>query len=191
MAHNTDIEYLKEQRRDILRRHKNLQDRHADLKKENQSLKREIIMLRSQTKQRAMVMSLGKPDISESIKLYIEAKYSVDLELRRRTGPQVKARFLFFFFCSRYTTLSLKEIGRKVGNYDHTSVLWGRDTIIDNVKNYEIWAKEVHELDQFIFKNIVNDPAEIANFVMSEKIEEAKTEPKQIEIDADSENFYH
>ena len=191
MAHNTNIEYLKEQRRTILARHKNLQDRHADLKKENQSLKREIIMLRGMTKMRAMVLSLGKPDIAESIKLYIEAKYAKDLEVRRRTEGQVKARFLFFFFCTRYTTLSLKEIGAKCGNYDHTSVMWGRDTIIDNVKHYESWAKEVHDLDQFIFKNIVNDPAEIANFVMSEKIEEAKTEPKQIEIDADSENFYH
>ena len=50
----------------------------------------------------------------------------VDIMSARRNAPVAFARQAIYYWACRRTTLSLPEIGRKVGGFDHTTVLHGK-----------------------------------------------------------------
>lgn len=48
-----------------------------------------------------------------------------ELTSARRNGPVAAARHLAYYLCRRLTEKSLPEIGRRIGNRDHTTILHG------------------------------------------------------------------
>ncbi len=58
--------------------------------------------------------------------------FEVNLELlrrRKRNRYIVEPRQVCMYFLSKYTKISLKEIGEKLGGYDHTTVIHAKNTI--------------------------------------------------------------
>lgn len=59
-------------------------------------------------------------------------------------------RQLCMFFMKKYTILGLKDIGILVGNRDHTTVIYGINTINDLIDSDQKFKATVRELDGFL-----------------------------------------
>lgn len=60
-----------------------------------------------------------------------------DLKSPRRSRPVVRARMIFIALAKMLTTQSLPQIGRAVGNRDHSTVLHAIRTVAENPGHFE------------------------------------------------------
>lgn len=104
-----------------------------------------------------------------------------DLASARRTADVVRARQILMFLCREHTTLSLPQIGRRVGGRDHTTVLHScrkiehlRDTdaeVHQELREVEalVYEREASLASCMIVPEQDIDPFEIAERVMAER----------------------
>lgn len=78
-----------------------------------------------------------------------------DLRSERRMLEICKARHILFFVCRTFLPHSLPEIGRRIGNKDHTSVLHG--------------VRRVQKVVDRLKIQLSDDPAEAARVLWSTK----------------------
>ncbi|MDE0590436.1 hypothetical protein OU789_10905 [Halocynthiibacter sp. C4] len=68
-----------------------------------------------------------------------------DLRSTKRKRPVAHARQEAFFIAKKATGLSLRQIGRHIGNRDHTTVLHGLAAVKCRMTDAD-YAKEVHDM---------------------------------------------
>lgn len=73
---------------------------------------------------------------------------------KTRKREIAQTRFYFFHFAWKFTNHSLRQIGNKVGGYDHTSVIHGRDTVNDLALFNKAIANDVEMITQRLNKFI-------------------------------------
>lgn len=85
-----------------------------------------------------------------------ETKISRQLITKRtRKREIVQARQLVQYFLERYTKLSLPEIGKLTGGFDHSTILASKKNIknlMDTDKHFREWVKEMDKYFQKKFK---------------------------------------
>lgn len=69
---------------------------------------------------------------------------------RNRKREWVWCRHVFFYLCWKYTGLSLKQIANFLGGFDHTTVIHGRDTVLDIMQYNEIKRSEVRHIESLV-----------------------------------------
>lgn len=78
----------------------------------------------------------------ENIMYAICSYYNVntnDLIVRDRTARIVRIKHMYFYLCSKFTTLSLQAIG-KTAKVDHATVIYAKSKIESQIKIYRnIW----------------------------------------------------
>jgi chromosomal replication initiator protein len=112
--------------------------------------------------------SVGRADISRINEIKVTATLDDILDaVCSHTGQSIEfvgrktrkreiaqARYLYFHFAWIYTNISLSKIGEKVGGYDHTTVIHGRDLINDLALYNKSIANDVqlihNKLNKFI-----------------------------------------
>lgn len=65
---------------------------------------------------------------------FVTGVLQIEMRSERRSAPVSKARQILFYICKSYTLHSLPEIGRRIGDKDHTSVLHGVRRVQDAIK---------------------------------------------------------
>lgn len=78
----------------------------------------------------------------ENIMYAICSYYNVntnDLIVRDRTARIIRIKHMYFYLCSKFTTLSLQAIG-KTAKVDHATVIYAKSKIESQIKIYRnIW----------------------------------------------------
>lgn len=69
---------------------------------------------------------------------FVTGVLQIEMRSERRSAPVSKARQILFYICKAYTIHSLPEIGRRVGDKDHTSVLHGVRRVQDAMEFCDI-----------------------------------------------------
>jgi hypothetical protein len=70
----------------------------------------------------------------------------LDIISDRRTKDLVYVRHIVMYLCCTLTTRSLPQIGRCLGNRDHSTILHGRDKIKAKIDKNPTFAAEIEEL---------------------------------------------
>lgn len=69
---------------------------------------------------------------------FVTGVLQIEMRSERRSAPVSKARQILFYICKSYTLHSLPEIGRRIGDKDHTSVLHGVRRVQDAIEFCDI-----------------------------------------------------
>lgn len=69
-----------------------------------------------------------------------------DIVSARRHAPLVRARLIAYYLCQELTQKSFPQIGRAVGNRDHTTVLTGAKRTMHRMRSDPDFAMEIDEL---------------------------------------------
>lgn len=67
-----------------------------------------------------------------------------------RRAHITKARYVFYYIAKKFTTASLKDIGRFAGNRDHSTVLHGIQEIERRIKSEGDLKKEVEYIKRLV-----------------------------------------
>jgi hypothetical protein len=92
-------------------------------------------------------------DIIRIVSEYVNIAADKFVHVKCRAIELVYARYLCMFFCRRYSKLSFKQIGQRIGGKDHTTVIYGC-----------ISLKELIETDEKVKDDVENINAKIVEF---------------------------
>ncbi len=95
-------------------------------------------------------------DVAELVEMHFG--YSMDvLKSKKKTDPIVLARHSLMYLCRKYLGMTLKDIGIKMGNREHTTVMSALKSISDSLEiNDPQVVEKLHPLLDS-FKNLVNE----------------------------------
>ena len=141
---------------EIERKHKALLTRYNDLKKALHKNDREIARLRQLVRVQHLNDNIDKVDLIHNIKNYLEAELSLDLSIKTRLQPYVKARCMFYWFAKRYTELSLQEMGAIAGYFHHSTVIHSLDIVDLYIHQNKDFARRLKQYDDYILANFIN-----------------------------------
>lgn len=150
------------------RQHKSLLTRYDCLKKVLNKNERELTKLRQLVRVQHLNDNIDKVDLIHNIKNYLESEYVLDLTLKTRLQPYVKARCMFYWFSKRYTSLTLKEIGAMVGNLDHSTIIHGITIADQYIAQDKYFARKLKEYDEYILANFINPKVDTAESIENE-----------------------
>jgi hypothetical protein len=72
----------------------------------------------------------------------------IDLNSRRRTAALVRPRHVAMYLCRTLTLCSMAEIGRAMGERDHTTVMHGAQKVAEQVRRDETLGRELDLLSR-------------------------------------------
>lgn len=99
--------------------------------------------------------------IAQAVSQYYAIGWN-DIASARRTVDVVRARQILMFLCREHTTLSLPQIGRRVGGRDHTTVLHSCRKI-EHLRDTDAeLAQELAEIEGILGDTRTPSPAEAA-----------------------------
>jgi chromosomal replication initiation ATPase DnaA len=109
-----------------------------ELKAERERIAKELAITAAEHKRRCEAMAADMANLTGDVKLYELAKRIckafgvsfVSLRANRRAPETTLARHAFCYWACRLTTKSLPQIGRFLGNRDHTTIMHGRDAYV-------------------------------------------------------------
>ena len=150
------------------RKHKSLLTRYDDLKKVLHKSEREINRLRQLVRVQHLNDNIDKVDLIHNIKNYLEAELVLDITLKTRLQPYVKARCMFYWFAKRYTELTLKEMGSLVGNFDHSTVIHSLTIVEQYIAQDKSFAKDLKRYDDYIVSRFINPQTDTVESINAE-----------------------
>ncbi len=83
---------------------------------------------------------------------FVEQYYNLKLDAKTRKAKYVRARWIYFYLCRKYTGLSYSAIGTSIG-MDHASVMYGVKEL-ENVLRFEPLLRQ--QFDEIIYS--LTDP---------------------------------
>ena len=91
----------------------------------------------------------------EQIRLVIEAYYADELKClsigdRIRKREVVTARHMYFYFADALTNSSLSSIAKHIGDYNHSTVIHGRNNIIALAQFDKTIARQKDEIEKLL-----------------------------------------
>jgi hypothetical protein len=81
---------------------------------------------------------------------FVEQYFNLKLDSKTRKAKYVRARWIYFYLCRKYTALSYSAIGTSIG-MDHASVMYGEKEL-ENVLRFEPLLKQ--QFDEIIYSLI-------------------------------------
>jgi len=77
------------------------------------------------------------------------------MESKTRKREVVESRYLCYYFIKKHTKITLKLIGQKFGNRDHSSVIHGLQTIQDLIETNNKIVEQINQIESklILWKN--------------------------------------
>lgn len=80
---------------------------------------------------------------------------TADLKSKRRTKVIAESRQIAMYFLREDAELSLPQIGKKLGNRDHSTISYGYEKIVERIKSDDYFRKQIIDLRDKIYQNSV------------------------------------
>lgn len=93
---------------------------------------------------------ISAEDIIRIVSEYVQMEVSQFIHVKCRSVDFVYARYLCMFFCRRYSRLSLKQVGLKIGGKDHTTVIHGCASLKELIQTDEQVKTDVENINSKI-----------------------------------------
>jgi hypothetical protein len=93
-------------------------------------------------------------ELCEKIEAYIISKHEVSLDgfkSKSRKKELVYVRHLIFFFQYYFTEATLKYIGNRCGDRDHSTVIHGKNSVSDHMEINEKFCRKIKQHSKELF----------------------------------------